>query len=313
MCSLRRSVTSLIILLLPLGAHGVERLVPSRTGSPPVVELPARLAAISRLAAPSPTVPIAAGWFLLGTNRKDDDPYGFETQYDDTEQPQKRVWLDAYAIDRDEVNLGEYLADLRARHREPSDLLERLIHHMITVHAATDEGLARWPALYLTWAEADEFCRAQGKRLPTEAEWEKAARGNDGSLFPWGGRSPDAALAVYGRYHVHEIPLVAPVDSGEAGRSPFGLHHMAGNVAEWVGDWFGNDYYASMPDRNPPGPPAGRYKSVRGGSWKSKPHMLRTATRGGAPPEQRSATIGFRCAMPGRPSGRPVAPASGPP
>jgi iron(II)-dependent oxidoreductase len=310
---LRHAVIFLLIGLLPPWGHAAEGRFPSRTAALPTVDLPARLAGIARLAAPSPMVPIAAGWFLLGTNRKDDDPYGFETQFDDTELPQKRVWLDAYAIDRDEVSLGEFLADLRARRREPSDLLERLIHHMITVHAATDDGLARWPALYVTWAEAEEFCHARGKRLPTEAEWEKAARGTEGNLFPWGRQAPDTALAVYGQYHVHEIPLVAPVNSGEAGRSPFGLHHMAGNAAEWVGDWFGNDYYASMPDRNPPGPSTGRYKSVRGGSWKSKPHMLRTATRGGALPEQRAATIGFRCAMSDRSSGRPAAPPLGSP
>ena len=101
---------------------------------------------------------------------------------------------------------------------------------------------------------------------------------------------------MFGQHHVHEIPILAAVDSHEAGKSPYGLHHMAGNVAEWVQDWFGFDYYAYMPERNPPGPTSGRYKSVRGGSWKSNPIMLRTATRGGSAPDQRSATIGFRCA-----------------
>ena len=156
--------------------------------------------------------------------------------------------------------------------------------------------MARWPALYVSWQEAADFCGARRKRLPTEAEWEKAARGPHGNLFPWGKAKPEPGLAVFGQYHVHEIPLVAAVDSGEEGRSPFGLHHMAGNVAEWVQDWFGTDYYVMMPDRNPPGPAAGRYKSVRGGSWKSKPGMLRAATRGGAVPDQRAATVGFRCA-----------------
>ncbi|HEX9742307.1 MAG TPA: SUMF1/EgtB/PvdO family nonheme iron enzyme, partial [Nitrospiraceae bacterium] len=83
--------------------------------------------------------------------------------------------------------------------------------------------------------------------------------------------------------------------SGEAGASPYGARHMAGNVAEWVQDWFGFDYYAITPDRNPPGPSNSRYKGARGGSWKSKPMMLRTATRSGALPDQRSPTIGFRC------------------
>jgi iron(II)-dependent oxidoreductase len=103
-------------------------------------------------------------------------------------------------------------------------------------------------------------------------------------------------LAVFGQYHVHEIPLVAAVNSGEDGQSPFGVRHMAGNVAEWVQDWFGFDYYSIMPERNPKGPNTGRYKSARGGSWKSHPNLLRTASRNGALPDQRSATIGFRCA-----------------
>jgi formylglycine-generating enzyme required for sulfatase activity len=104
---------------------------------------------------------------------------------------------------------------------------------------------------------------------------------------------------VFGQYHVHEIPLVAAVDSGEEGQSPYGVRHMAGNAAEWVQDWFGFDYYAIMPERNPMGPTSSRYKVIRGGSWKSKPHLLRGATRNGASPDQRFATIGFRCARPG--------------
>jgi len=146
------------------------------------------------------------------------------------------------------------------------------------------------------WEEADALCRSRGKHLPTEAQWEKAARGPDGWNFPWGEAAPDAALAMFGQHHVHEIPILAAVESGEEGRSPYGLHHMAGNIAEWVQDWFGFDYYAYLPNQNPPGPTSGRYKSVRGGSWKSKPNMLRAATRGGSPPDQRSATVGFRCA-----------------
>jgi iron(II)-dependent oxidoreductase len=242
---------------------------------------------------------IPAGQFVLGTKRIDDDPYGLRTQFDDTELPQNRVWLDVYAMDRDEVSLGEYLKFLQQRKQHPPDELQKLIWHVITVHSVSDQTLTRWPALYVTWLEAKDLCQARGKRLPTEAEWEKAARGTDVRLFPWGEEAPESRLAMFGQHHVHEIPILAAVDSHDDGRSPYGLHHMAGNVAEWVQDWFGFDYYAYMPERNPPGPTSGRYKSVRGGSWKSKPIMLRTATRGGSLPDQRSATIGFRCAQPG--------------
>jgi iron(II)-dependent oxidoreductase len=255
---------------------------------------------MAALAHGSPMLTVAEGPFLMGTARMSEGSFSLETQYDDTEQPQRRVWLDPFEIDRDEVSLGEYLSWLLRHRRALPDEVRKLLDHMTTVHALMPETLARWPALYVTWPEASEFCRAQGKRLPREAEWEKAARGSSGNLFPWGQQPPTPELAKFGQYHVHEIPIVAPVESGEEGRSPYGLHHMAGNAAEWVEDWFGIDYYATMPDRNPRGPNSGRYKVVRGGSWKSEPVMLRTATRSGASPDRRAATIGFRCARSAR-------------
>jgi iron(II)-dependent oxidoreductase len=255
------------------------------------------LAAIAGRAQAAPLVTIPAGDFTIGSKRIDDDPYGLWTQFDDTELPQQRVRLDEFAIDRDEVSLGEYLAYLDRERRHPAEELQKLLWHVITVHSVSDQTLARWPALYVTWHDARGFCGSQGKRLPTEAEWEKAARGPDGLLFPWGDASPDAERAMFGQHHVHEIPILSAVDSHAAGRSPYGLHHMAGNVAEWVHDWFGLDYYAYMPRKNPAGPASGRYKGVRGGSWKSNIIMLRTATRSGFSPDQRSPTIGFRCAQ----------------
>ncbi len=243
---------------------------------------------------------VAEGPFIMGTARTSHEPFSFDLQYDDTEQPQRRVWLSQYEIDRDEVSLGEYLSWLQQQQRHLPEEVRKLIDHLTTIHAMTPETLTRWPALYVTWSEASDFCRTHEKRLPTEAEWEKAARGNSGNLFPWGQRPPTSALAMFGQYHVHEIPIVAPVDSGADGRSPYGLHHMAGNAAEWVEDWFGIDYYATMPNRNPHGPANGRYKVVRGGSWKSAPALLRTATRSGASPDRRAATIGFRCARSAR-------------
>jgi iron(II)-dependent oxidoreductase len=263
----------------------------------PSPQLAGHLASIAGLAQSAPTVQIPAGEFTVGSKRIDDDPYGLGTQFDDTELPQQRVWLDAYAIDRHEVSLAEYLSHLRHGSQHPADELQKLIWHVITVHSVSDHTLARWPALYVTWHEAARFCTSKGKRLPTEAEWEKAARGPDGQLFPWGNAAPSSERAMFGQHHVHEIPILAAVDSHPAGRSPYGLHHMAGNVAEWVQDWFGLDYYAYMPGQNPSGPASGRYKGVRGGSWKSKIIMLRTATRSGFSPDQRSATIGFRCAQ----------------
>lgn len=257
---------------------------------------PSSVEQIAALARSSPMQVVPEGIFLMGTARTSDGLFSLATQYDDTEQPQRRIHLDRFEIDRDEVSLGEYLSWLQRQQRPLPDEVRKLIEHMTAVHAVQPETLARWPALYVTWPEASEFCRAEGKRLPTEAEWEKAARGDTGRLFPWGQHPPAPELAQFGHYHVHEIPIVAPVDYGAKGLSPYGLHHMAGNAAEWVEDWFGIDYYATMPDRNPHGPSTGRYKVVRGGSWKSEPALLRSATRSGASPDRRAATIGFRCA-----------------
>jgi iron(II)-dependent oxidoreductase len=270
----------------------------TQAGSKPSSELALHLTRIAEFARPSPMATVPAGAFLYGSKHIATAPYGNWTPFDDTELPQHQVWLDLYEIDRDEVSLGEYLVFLQRRNHHPADELQKLLWHVITIHFIPDETLARWPALYVTWSEANDFCAAKNARLPTEAEWEKAARGAEGSLFPWGETTPSSSLAMFGQHHVHEIPILAAVDSLDQGISPYGLHHMAGNVAEWVQDWFGPDYYAYMPERNPPGPTTGRYKGVRGGSWKSARIMLRTATRGGASPDQRSATIGFRCARP---------------
>ena len=282
-----------LILLRNPPAEFPER---DNTSPAPPPELEPHLAAIAGLAQPSPMAKIPAGWFLMGTIRKDDDPFGLETQYDDTEFPQRRIWLDAFSVDRDEVSIGEYLAFLHRHELSVPLKLRHLIWHLIDVHVLPDYVMARWPALYVSWDEADQFCRAHGKRLLTEVEWEKAARGTDGRVFPWGADPPTADVAVFGLYHVHQIPLVAAVDSFDEGQSPYGLRHMAGNVREWVYDWYGPDSYPLMPERNPQGPKAGRYKSVRGGSWRSRPQLLRTATRNGATPDTRSPNIGFRCA-----------------
>jgi len=292
MCSVFVWLAGSVLSLISINANQAA------SAHKPSPQLAGHLASIAGLAQSAPTVQIPAGEFTVGSKRIDDDPYGLWTQFDDTELPQQRVWLDAYAIDRHEVSLAEYLSHLRQTNQHPADELQKLIWHVITVHSVSDHTLARWPALYITWHEAARFCASKGKRLPTEAEWEKAARGPDGQLFPWGDAAPSSERAMFGQHHVHEIPILAAVDSHPEGRSPYGLHHMAGNVAEWVQDWFGLDYYAYMPGKNPSGPPSGRYKGVRGGSWKSKIIMLRAATRSGFSPDQRSATIGFRCAQP---------------
>jgi iron(II)-dependent oxidoreductase len=141
---------------------------------------------IAAFAHGSPMMTIPESHFFMGTAKTRQTSFSLEFPYDDTEQPQRHVWLDRFEIDRNEVSLGEFLLWLQQQQRSVSSDLRKLIDHMMTVHAVLPNTLARWPALYVTWAEASDFCRAQGKRLPTEAEWEKAARGEHGNLFPWG-------------------------------------------------------------------------------------------------------------------------------
>jgi len=203
-------VITTYVLLIIMGSPSIVE-----AGSKPSPELTRHLTEIARLARPSPMITIPAGTFLLGSNRIDNDPYGNSTQFDDTELPQHRVWLNTYEMDRDEVSLGEYLAFLQKQKLHPSDELQKLLWHVITVHSVSDQTLSRWPALYVTWAEANNLCMSKQARLPTEAEWEKAARGSEGIAYPWGEATPSSTLAMFGQHHVHEIPILAAVDSYE--------------------------------------------------------------------------------------------------
>ncbi len=229
-------------------------------------------------------VPVPAGWFLMGS-----DP-GLDRVAGPQEQPRHSVYLDAFEIDQFEVSNAHYLRFVLATKAAVPPYWKG---------DPFPDKMAPHPVIGVSWHEADTYCRWVGKRLPTEAEWEKAARGTDGRLYPWGNELPGwlrTNIAHPGSKRGIRYPPLANVNRYERGVSPYGVYQMAGNVAEWVADWFDPDYYRRGPAENPRGPARGEDKVFRGGSWNEDPEVARSAGRGSYPPDYRSYLIGFRCA-----------------
>lgn len=154
------------------------------------------------------------------------------------------------------------------------------------------------PATWVTWYGADAYCRSIDRRLPTEAEWEHAARGPNNYIYPWGNEF-DPILANSNQAAVGSTSLVTDYFNGA---NAYGLFNMAGNVQEWASDWYGFDYYTESPQANPTGPDNGTQKVLRGGSWDTGPLFLRAVHRRSADPITGSSAIGFRCAVDAAPT-----------
>ena len=196
--------------------------------------------------------------------------------------PVKHITLKDYEIDQAEVTNERYSAFVKATgHRAP--------YHWKHAVASSDRG--NYPVTNVSWQDAADFCKWDGKRLPTEAEWERAARGNSGSAkYPWGDRPITPQDARYQQ-------LDGPGPICQHARNDFGLCDMIGNVWEWNADWYGRSYYEVAPEIDPQGPEDGIYRVLRGGSWFDVPELfLTTSYRSWARPSERSPTIGFRCA-----------------
>ena len=211
-------------------------------------------------------------------------------------QPVREVYLDTYYIDKYEVSNAHYQNFVRRTGRkQPSYAGNKNLN------------AARQSVAGVTWEDARAYCAWTGLKLPTEAEWEKAARGIDAREFPWGNEPPtgiranfadiNAELAWRDTLENDGYAYSSPVDAFAAGASPYDAYDLAGNLWEWVADWYASDYYVTGPKRNPPGPEEGTQRVVRGGSWYHGPLALQSSFRNRHDPSHGTLYIGFRCAQ----------------
>ncbi len=223
----------------------------------------------------NPMVLIPAGEFIMGSEDGGED-----------EVPVRTVYLDAFRINQFEVTQFHYAEFVkRTGHRSP---LSRYVKNIDYLNHPNQ------PAVYVSWVDAFDYCKWRGVRLPTEAEWEKAARGPQGNKWPWE-KEFKASYANF-KGEDDEGVFTMPVGSYETDKSPFGIYDMAGNVREWVQDWYDPQYYEHAPRKNPAGPKQGEIKTMRGSSWIDSYYSGRTTSRLKMVPNYRDTGVGFRCA-----------------
>ena len=235
---------------------------------------------------------VPAGEFLMGSSDEDIEHFKQElfplrdsARYDN-ERPQRTVYVDAFYIDKFEVTNQQYKQFLSETGYKPEHYLDRPPYNT-----------PNFPAVVLKWEDAVAYTVWAGKRLPTEAEWEKAARGTDGRHWPWGDEWDDTKLSGNdGRGHRDGYKETAPIGQFPQGASPYGAHDMAGNLWEWVADWYDPNYYRNSPTNvNPTGPESGDGHVLKGGGWAENHDFTRCASRLGGEPG--SLLRGFRCVI----------------
>ncbi len=208
--------------------------------------------------------------------------------YDRGEMPPHRVLLSSFWMDRTEVTNAQYEECVTDAACDPPVRFSSYCRPQYF----DDPEYNAYPVVYVNWDDADTYCRWAGGRLPTEAEWEYAARGSDDRSYPWGNQTPERSMLNFD----FSVGDTSPVGSYPLGSSPYGVLDMAGNVAEWVADFFENNHYLQSPLSDPTGPVATNAHVVRGGSWLDDPNMVRSDLRLGYPTDSAYTNLGFRCA-----------------
>jgi formylglycine-generating enzyme required for sulfatase activity len=213
-------------------------------------------------------------------------PAGNFTMGDDESSPMRQLFVDAFYMDRFEITTERYAKFLESTSSDQRpDFWD----------SVPPEGGAQLPVIGVSWNEANAYCRWAGRRLPTEAEWEKAARGTDSRKYPWGESEPTSEHANFGNSADGPYDkALSPVGAHLIGKGPYGVEDLAGNAAEWVADWF-SESFASDDRYNPRGPSEGEKKVIRGGGRYEPPIRLLASTRMHASPDPRSDDVGFRC------------------
>ncbi len=256
----------------------LTQAAPTQTPVPPTPTLPAPTSTANVLQ-PDVTqiinqmVRVESGSFLMGSSESKDSDSNYVHE----------VELNTYWIDKYEVTNADYQIFLDQTHLTPPGSW---------IHGNYPLGRDKYPVVDVSWYDAKAFCEFTRKRLPSEAEWEKAARGSDQRKWPWGNTwNVKNTNTAEGR-----VGDLRPVGSYDSGTSPYGAYDMAGNVWEWVNDWYEADFYKSSPKMDPLGPPFGDFKVLRGGSWSDIATLSQSFVRLGVfPIDYTSGNVGFRC------------------
>ena len=226
---------------------------------------------------------VPKGEFLMGSLNEEGNA---------DEQPQRLVSVDDFWIDQTEVTNAMYEKCFKSGVCSlPADVRFSEASYSVHGNYFSNSEFDDFPVVNVTWSQAKTYCTWAGQTLPTEAQWEKAARGTEGIKYPWGNDWASQYITNYD----NNSGITVKVDSYPGGASPYGALNMAGNAWEWVSDWYDETYYSDQINENPTGPEDGTFKVMRGGSWINSAPGIRTAQRGRELPESFNNTIGFRC------------------